>query len=124
MEALGDALVPDLGLDGSGRRAWRVADYEVRLVLRSQGTVVREVIGPDGKPRKDVPKLIRDENAASWDEITKTAKLLRDTLSAQRQRLEEAMVQGRTWPMKEWDGLFGRHPVLGNIGRRLVWRHQ
>ncbi|TMG15679.1 MAG: DUF4132 domain-containing protein [Chloroflexi bacterium] len=121
VEALGDALVPDLGLDGSGRRAWRVADYEVRLVLRSQGTVVREVIGPDGKPRKDVPKLIRDENAASWDEITKTAKLLRDTLSAQRQRLEEAMVQGRTWPMKEWDGLFGRHPVLGNIGRRLVW---
>jgi hypothetical protein len=62
--------------------------------------------------------------APVWKEITQDMKAIASTLSAQRARLGEAMIEGRTWTPSAWRGTFGAHPLLDPLARRLVWRIQ
>jgi Domain of unknown function (DUF4132) len=122
-EDIADESVDDCGLDAAGSREWKMGDYTVSLKLGAQGGIGRVVVRGD-REVKDVPAAVRKEHAETWSEITATAKLVKETVSAQRQRLEAAMVDGRQWELAQWDRVFRANPILANLARRLVWQAQ
>ncbi len=108
-------------LDVEGRRTWRLGDWTVTLQLNPNGAVIRESNAPDGRQRS-VPATVKKQHEATWKAVAAEERALKATLTPQRQRLELAMVEGRSWEVEEWSRTFGRHPVLSNLASRIVWQ--
>ena len=98
-EEIGDESVDDCGLDAEGKKQWTLGDYVIAIQLGPQGGVTR-VVTKAGRRVRDVPPALRKSALETWTEIATATKLLKETVGAQRQRLEDAMVDGRTWSQK------------------------
>lgn len=79
----------------------------------------------DGKLRNDLPKPAGKDDAKKANAAVADWKLLkkqiREVGKIQAQRLEQAMVIGRTWPVDQFETLLVRHPLMTNLIRLLVW---
>ncbi|HZT79336.1 MAG TPA: DUF4132 domain-containing protein, partial [Gemmataceae bacterium] len=122
-EELEDRIVPDLDLDERGGRALDFGPRRFRVVLGPDLTpLVRDA---DGKVRADLPKpSARDDEekakaaVADWKLLKKQ---LREAMKVQAPRLEQAMVTGRRWTVRQFEALLVRHPLMTNLARRLLW---
>src|SRR5262249_15425917 len=120
---LEDRIVPDLGLDGRGKRAFDFGPRQFDLILsRDLKPMVKD---EKGRLRAELPKPnTKDDPAkaacaqAAWKLIKKQ---LRDILSAQSTRLESAMLTQRAWSVGEFQTYLVRHPVMGQLTQRLLW---
>jgi hypothetical protein len=122
-DQLADRLLPDFGL---GEEGALVLDYGPR-----QFTVVFDeqlkpfVKDETGKPRKSLPKPGAKDDAeiadAAYKRFAALRKELRTVAADQVQRLEAAMVNGRTWTKDEFERYYVRHPLTWHLARRLVW---
>jgi hypothetical protein len=121
-DQLDDRTVPDLGLDADGRsldygpRQFRlVVDGNLKPLLRDGKGAVKTALPPAN--RADDPAKV----ATAKEEWKLLSKQLRDILTTQQDRLEQAMLSGRRWSAAEFDRYIVRHPVVGLLARRLLW---
>ncbi|MFF2626911.1 DUF4132 domain-containing protein [Kitasatospora griseola] len=122
-DQLGDRLVPDLGLDADGTT---VVDYGARTFTVGFDEQLRPfVLDAAGKRRTDLPAPgAADDPQLAPVERKRFAALKKEvrTLAAdQLNRLEAAMLAGRTWTAAEFRTLLVDHPLLRHLVRRLVW---
>lgn len=120
-ETLQDRNVAQYGLDATGRRAWAVGAYQAVVRLTAAGAVETQFINPAGRPVQALPKDVQSAAAPVPAEVRATAKQLRAGYSTQKARLEEALVNGRSWTLSGWQETLGAHPILRNLAQRLVW---
>jgi len=116
-ERLLDRAVPDFGLDAGGVREERIGGHRVRLCV--DGPALR-FVNPAGRTVKTVPQAVRGDPALA--EMKATLKQLRQTLAAERHRLERALIEERVWRWHEVTELFLDHPVTGAHARNLIWQ--
>jgi hypothetical protein len=121
-ESLADQLVPAYGLDQDGSRSWSIDGYGVVVRLTSRGDVERVITRPDGKSVGSPPKALQDDPTGVWQDIAATIKQLKVTLTEQKHRLEDAMVDGRSWSIRTWQSTIAANPVMRSLAKRLVWR--
>ncbi|MGW4383490.1 DUF4132 domain-containing protein [Kitasatospora sp. NPDC004531] len=122
-DQLADRLVPDLGLAVD---ATTVVDYGPRtFTVGFDDQLLPYVLDADGKRRKDLPAPAATDDAklaaAERKRFTALKKDVRALATDQTQRLEAAMVDGRTWTAAEFRTLLVAHPLLSRLARRLVW---
>ncbi len=120
--SLADRLVPTHGLDSNGARSWVVDGYRVEVRLMPDGEVQRVIRRPDGKPVVSAQKALQNQGIDIWREIAATIKRLKSELTEQKHRLEDAMVEGRFWSVRDWQSTVGANPVMASLARRLVWK--
>ncbi|XAY03535.1 hypothetical protein DSM112329_00354 [Paraconexibacter sp. AEG42_29] len=121
-EELEDRIVPDCGLDESGRRTFDFGPRQFEFVL---GTGMKPMVRDDaGKLRAALPKPgARDDTAlataavADWKLLRRTVA---DVAAVQAVRLEQAMVAGRRWSAGDFDALLARHPLQRHLIRPLI----
>ena len=117
-EEMADQLVPTHDLDELAERVWHTEGYRVTLSLTPGGRIQRTIVSSDGKIRRTLPP----GHEGLWQEVLTESQALSKTLSTQKNRLEEAMVVGRRWPVERWKAIFGSHPISGHLAHRLVWK--
>ncbi|MEU6248768.1 DUF4132 domain-containing protein [Glycomyces sp. NPDC047010] len=122
-EQLADRLLPDYGL---GEEGALVLDYGPRTFTVVFDEQLKPFVTDEtGKPRKSLPKPGAKDDAEKADAAYKRFALLKKelrTVSAdQVQRLEAAMVNGRTWTRDEFERYYVHHPLTWHLARRLVW---
>lgn len=80
---------------------------------------------PDGKIAKSLPKPKVDDDAAAAAEVNKhfseLKKMLKDMVTLQTHRLEDAFVVWRQWQYEKWAELFLANPVMNKLASQLVW---
>lgn len=120
-EELEDRTAPTLGLDESRRTV-------LDLGTRSLEVVFDEALRPrlrDGQrvrvrfPSRRVRDVGYDEAKARFALLRERAKLVADQLVA---RLERMMTSERRVSVEDFERLFVRHPLVGHLVHRLVWR--
>ena len=133
---LADRTVPTAGLDDDGtltlvyglrvgegedatidetRRFVASLDSADALVLKdAEGAVVKAL--PDA--RKDEDEAVVAEAKKRFAAARKDVKTL---VAAQRERLHEAMLGERRWPVAEFQRYVLDHPVLGRLARRVLF---
>ena len=116
-EQLLDRTVPDFGLDADGGREERIGEYRVRLCV--DGPALR-FANPAGRTVKTAPQAIRGEPALA--ELKTALKQLKQTLAAERLRLERALIEERVWRWHEVTAYLLDHPVTGAHARNLIWQ--
>ncbi len=122
-DALEDLAVPTGGLGADGVRTEIFgAEGSARLSLDpATGRTRLEWFGADGTPRKAVPAGVKKEFAAEAKALKDAEDAVQAAVTAQAARLDAALLGGRTWTLGAWREQYGRHPILGNLARRLLW---
>ncbi|WP_336213739.1 DUF4132 domain-containing protein [Nonomuraea sp. LPB2021202275-12-8] len=111
-EQLVERTVPSFGLDADGTRT------EHGLRLSADGTIAYVA---DGKARKTIPKAVREQHRESLAELKAAAKELKQTLPAERHRVERALATERIWRWRDVCAFYLDHPVTGRHARALIW---
>ncbi|KDM90320.1 DUF4132 domain-containing protein [Photobacterium galatheae] len=121
-EELGDQLVDDLGFDGDhipldycGQTLSLILNGDLKFVIRK----------PDGKLSKTLPKPKPNDDAEQAEQTKQhfnaLKKLLKEMISLQTKRMEDAFVAWRMWSFERWQVLFLGNPVMHKIASQLIW---
>ncbi|WP_336214204.1 DUF4132 domain-containing protein [Nonomuraea sp. LPB2021202275-12-8] len=112
-----ERAVPGHGLAAGGTREWRRGEWTVTLAIEDARTVRITARHADGRTKRGLPTGLDGA-----DEIKAVAKQVRQTLSAERARLEALFAVERCWPHDEWARHYRDHPITGAIAGALIWR--
>jgi Domain of unknown function (DUF4132) len=122
-ERLGDRIIPRLEFERSGERTF---DFGRRTFIVSIGPDFKTVIVDEaGKQRTDLPTPNPSDDPDLAPQAVAEFKLLkkglRDLLSAQSTRLEQAMVMSRRWFTDEFTSFLLNHPLMPPLLQQFVW---
>ena len=121
MADLEDSCVDSFGLTGEGELTFDIGDAQVTIRIDEQGSVSVAWRNAEGKLVKSAPSHIKKAFAPQVKSVTKLAKEIDQTYAAQRIRLEASLASPRTMSLAHWRKHFIEHPLLRQLGRRLIW---
>jgi hypothetical protein len=120
---LADRLVPDLGLDASGKLLVSYGPRAFRIVF--DGSLRAMLTTEDGSPLRSLPRVAPTDDAqlagraqATWQAIKTESKKIAE---AQVRRLDRAMASHRRWSHEAFDERLRRHPLMQYFARSIVW---
>jgi hypothetical protein len=122
-DELADRTVPTAGLDDDGRLDLDLGP--LRVYARVGDDLVVRLESAGGQPLTGLPDargIDSDALAAATKAVADLRRQLKSIAAAQTARLYEAMCAGRSWKADDWQVHLLRHPVVGRLARRLVWR--
>lgn len=119
-EEIEELSVPDCGLANVGVREEVFGDYRVSVEVKASNVEVNWFDGK-GKSLKSVPASVKKEHAEDWKDLQGDIKDLQALISAQRDRIDGLFLEQKAWPASVWRERYIDHPVVGTIGRRLIW---
>ncbi|TBN57359.1 DUF4132 domain-containing protein [Glaciihabitans arcticus] len=123
-EQLADRMVPRIGLDDTGSLSltFGARDFQARV----SDALTLELFDPEGGVlgKLPEPRVSDDLDLAKASKATfaSTKKELAAFVTAQRNRLVDAMCEQREWTVEDWSTLVLAHPLLRRVSRGLVWR--
>ncbi|HEY2467273.1 MAG TPA: DUF4132 domain-containing protein [Terracidiphilus sp.] len=120
-EELEDISVEGYGLDQQGAKEIAVGDATAQLQLGTDGNVSLRWWNADGKLVKSPPLHVRKAFSKEIRALGSLAKEIEQAFAAQRFRVESSFLAPRSIPLRHWRQYYAEHPLLGFLGRRLIW---
>lgn len=120
-EEFEERVVPSYGLEVGAVRNVALGDYTATVHVK-RGKAVLTIVGADGKPRKAVPAVIRNDHAAELATLRALAKDVSTMVSAQRLRIERLLMEERSWEPSIWCERYLDHPLVSVVARALIWQ--
>ena len=121
VEELEDFAVPSYSLDADGKTELTIGDAKAIVSLSEDGHVALIWRNADDKFVKSVPSHIKKAFGKEVKSVSALAKELEQAYYAQRYRLESSFVNVRSMSPGHWRQYLIDHPLLGSLGRRLIW---
>jgi hypothetical protein len=121
VDELEDFAVPSYALDSGGKAEIIAGDATATVSLSPEGRVTAIWRNADGKLMKSAPPYIRKTFGKEVKSVSTLVKELEQAYHSQRYRLESFFVSGRTISPLHWRQYFIDHPLLGLLGRKLIW---
>jgi Domain of unknown function (DUF4132) len=118
---LEDISVTRYPLDQQGVAESRIGDSFSAVRLCEDGRTVTTWHNASGKLLKSVPSHIRKAFPKKIHLVVALAKEVEQSYSAQRARIESFFLVPRDISLAHWRRHFVDHPLLGFIGRKLIW---
>lgn len=119
-EEVEELAVPAYGLTEVGRRTEVLGEATAELVVAGSRAVVRWR-NAAGREVKAPPAGVRRDHAEALGELKASVKDIDKMLSAQVERLDRQFLARRAWPYRSWRARYVDHPLVGTLGRRLIW---
>ncbi|MCG7497472.1 DUF4132 domain-containing protein [Vibrio sp. Of7-15] len=117
-----DMLVVDLGFDAKGQQDFAFGDRTLTLTLQAEGILALSL---NGKTLKNAPSTRKDDDAdelkARRAELSAYRKQIKQIFTNAQDRLEQAMVTGRTFTQDLFNKTWGGNALLAFLARRVVW---
>ncbi|MBG0828253.1 DUF4132 domain-containing protein [Planomonospora sp. ID67723] len=114
--------VPAHGLAADGTRSWRLDGHTVILSVADARTVRLSFTAPDGAALRTLPAALQESRADELAAVKAVRKEVRQTLAAERTRMEGLFTADRAWPYGEWIRHYRDHPITGVVARGLIWQ--
>jgi Domain of unknown function (DUF4132) len=115
---LAERTVPTGGLSEDGTVEIVAGTLTARASVDDDLKVWVHWAAPSGRAAKPPP----DAPKADLQPVRRQVKELRDTLGAQRRRVEGLLAVDRRWDLADWRRDYLDHPITGRLTRRLIWR--
>ncbi|MEU4223278.1 DUF4132 domain-containing protein [Nonomuraea sp. NPDC026600] len=113
--------VPTHGLAADGTRSWRLGDHTAVLTVQDAVTVRLSFTAPDDTSIRALPPAVGETHAEELKAIRSVQKEVRQTLAAERARLEDLFTVERTWSHEDWVRHYLDHPITAVVARGLIW---
>jgi hypothetical protein len=121
VQELEDLSAGQYGLDAQGQSEIAIGDAKAIIRLGDDGRVGVAWHNADGKLVRAAPSHIKKAFPKEVRSVAAVAKELEQAYLAQRARLESSFVLPSGIPLSHWRKFFVEHPLLGFLGRRLIW---
>ncbi|WP_211291247.1 DUF4132 domain-containing protein [Kineococcus xinjiangensis] len=119
-EEVEELAVPACGLTAVGRREQVLGSATAEFTV-SGTKVALTWRDAAGRAVRSVPAAVRREHAEELAELRADAKHAAAVLTAQAERLDRQFLARRTWAFAAWRERYLDHPLVGTLGRRLIW---
>ena len=119
---LEEVAVPTCGLTGVGELRRQIGDFTVHLRATDQLTTETAWIKADDVKQAGIPASVKEHFGDELRSLKQTEKEIRQLLPPQRDRLEQLLLQHKSWSMVEFRSRFLDHHLVGVVARRLIWR--
>jgi hypothetical protein len=119
---LEEVAVPACGLTGVGELRRQIGDCTAHLSVTDQLTTETAWIKTDGAKQAGIPASLKEKFGDELRSLKQIEKDIRQLLPAQRDRLEQLLLQHKSWSMTEFRSRFLDHLLVGAVARRLIWR--
>lgn len=119
-DELHEIAAPDFGLDASGTIEESADDWTLRLSITGSEAVVA-ILDDNNIEKKALPTRLKKDHADTLKALKAAAADIDRVLPAQKARIERLYQDARTWPFSTWKSRYLDHPLVGTIGRRLIW---
>lgn len=120
-EDVEEIAAPSYGLTEVGRMTEQLGDFTAVLEVTVDGGTELTWKKADGKVQRSIPAEVKASFAEELAEIRTAAKDIERMLPAQRERIDALFLQQKRWPVETWRERYLDHPLIGVIGRRLLW---
>jgi hypothetical protein len=121
VDELEDFAVPSFSLDAEGKAEIEIGDAKATVSLSPEGNIAMIWRNADGGVIKSPPSHIKKAFAKEVKSVSTLSKELEEAYASQRYRLEAAFLRVRAMPVSHWRQYFIDHPLLGLLGRKLIW---
>jgi hypothetical protein len=121
VQELEDISANHYGLDAHGESEIVIGDTKAVVHLGDDGSVAVAWHNADGKPVKTAPSHVKKAFPKEVRSVASMAKELEQAYLAHRARLESSYVLPSGTSLAHWRKYFIEHPLLGFLGRRLIW---
>ena len=121
VEDLEDTAAPSYAIDGEGEMEVTIGDSTATVRLSGDGDSAVMWRNAEGRPVKSAPSHIKKAFPKEVKSVAALAKELSGSYLAQRYRLESWFVTPRTMTNAHWRQNLIDQPLLGLMGRRLIW---
>jgi Domain of unknown function (DUF4132) len=118
---LEDIAVTRYPLDPQGMAEARIGDSLAAVRLLEDGRVIITWHSANGQQFKAAPAHLRKAFPQKVRLVETLAKEVLQAFSAQRARVESFYLSPRDIPLAHWRRHFIDHPLLGFLGRKLIW---
>ncbi len=118
---LEDSSVAKYPLDLQGIAETRIGDSVAAVRVCEDGRVVTTWHNAAGKVLKSAPSHLRKSFPKKVRLVALLAREIEQSYSAQRARVESSFLTPRDIPLAHWRRYFVDHPLLGFLGRKLIW---
>lgn len=119
-ESIEEIAAPDFDMKSTGLVEKVLGDYTCSLKILSASNI-ELLFSKDGKEQSSVPAAIKKDHAVALKAFKQTQKSIEEQLRAHTDRLENTYLKPREWRFEEWKNLYIDHPLLGIVGRKLIW---
>ncbi|WP_218136132.1 DUF4132 domain-containing protein [Nonomuraea jiangxiensis] len=119
-EEVEELAVPTYGLTEVGRRTATFGEVTAELTVTGTRTGITWRTAA-GRTVKSPPASVRQDHPEGPAELKSAAKDIDKMLAAQVERLDQQFLTRREWPYRTWRERYLDHPLLGTLGRRLIW---
>jgi len=121
VRALEDISVGNYGLDVEGEAKIDIGEARAVVRLGEDGKVGVAWFDANNKLVKSAPSHVKKAFPKEVRAVAALAKELEQAYLAQRIRLESSFLLPGDMPLAHWRKYFIDHPLLGFLGRRLIW---
>lgn len=94
------------------------AKYEI---LNSRKSKLTWIDG-QGKEQSSIPKSVLTDCAYGLKLFKAQIKEIENQLSTQKERIEGFFLKNRVWAYSDWFNLYIAHPLIGVLGKQLIWQ--
>ena len=121
VEELKEMAVPNYGME-KGAKHIEFDDYILSATIDGS-KLTQQWIKPDGSPMKSMPSKVKNTPALKKKlatlrkEFKETAKVF----SAQKQRIDNQFILGRTWDFTSFKKFYVEHGLIYPIASKLIW---
>jgi Domain of unknown function (DUF4132) len=119
---LEELAVPTCGLTRVGELRRQIGDFAVHLRVTALLATETVWIRADGVKQAGIPAPVKEKFRDDLRSLKQSEKEIRQLLAAQRDRLEQLLLQHKSWSLLEFRSRFLDHPLVGAVARRLIWR--
>jgi hypothetical protein len=120
-EEIEELGVPTYGLEEVGARRERFGDYTADLRVNGRDVTLTWTRAADGKAVKSVPAKVKADHKDDLRDLQGSVKDIAGMLPAQAERIDALFLARMTWPVGPWRERYLDHPLVGTVGRRLLW---
>ena len=121
-DELEEMAVPAYGLTEVGRLVEPMGEFIAQLTVTGTSSTELLWIKGDGKTQKSVPAAVKNDHAEELKDLKAVAKDIQKMIPAQRERIDGLFLHRKSWPLATWRERYLDHPLVGTLGRRMIWR--
>ncbi|QMW03203.1 DUF4132 domain-containing protein [Spirosoma foliorum] len=116
-----EMCVSDYGLNQNHELMQEIGDFTAKFSIETYKKTALIWVGPNERIQASVPATLKGEFANDLKRFKATTKEIAGLLAAQKDRIEGFYLKNRTWAYQTWFDLYITHPLVGVLGKELIW---
>lgn len=120
-DELEEIATPNYSLNKEHRFERGIANFKAIYTIINHKKTELVWVDEKNNTQLSIPAKIKKEYTVELKDLKDDIKEIENQLSSQKKRIESFFTKNRVWKYDEWLSHYINHPLVGSIGKYLIW---